>query len=239
MANEDEVVGPGESRIDDVETTWRRRHDPLRFALIYGRAVRRYLLALLRDEHDADDSLQEILLQVTREGFGTYDPERSRFRDYLKAVVRNTALRRLRRRASESGGSDKLERHTSAAADEAERDWLDQWRSCVLDQALRALERRQREAGEGNLSYTVIRLSLDHPGDDSAALAARASQQSGRPLSAEAFRKQLSRARRALAELIVAEVRQTLDGASDDEVVEELAELGLLGHVKDYLPPGG
>jgi hypothetical protein len=38
--------------------------------------------------------------------------------------------------------------------------------------------------------------------------------------------------------LIVAEVRQSLDGAGDAEVLDELAELRLLEYVRDHLPGG-
>jgi RNA polymerase sigma factor (sigma-70 family) len=223
----------------DISTTWRRLHDPLRFTLTYGPAVRRYLLALLGDEHDADDVLQGILLQVTERGFATFDPTSDRrFRDYLKAVLRNAARachqRRARKeRSLEAGELDRLPR---AEPGEAERQWLEEWRACVITQALRALERHQREAGKGNLAYTVVRLSLEHSDEDSKQLAGRASELSGQLLTPEAFRKQLSRARRTLAELIIAEVRQTLDQATDEQVLDELAELGLLGHVRDYLP---
>src|SRR5262249_54204687 len=99
----------------------------------------------------------------------------------------------------------------------------------------RALERHQRSA-PGNLGYTVLRLTVDHPDANSRELAARAAERSGQPLSPEAFRKQLSRARRLFAELIAAEVRQTLDGATDQQVQDELADLGLLEYVRDYLP---
>ena len=61
-------------KLSDISTTWRRLHDPLRFTLTYGPAMRRYLLAILGDEHDADDVLQGILLQVTERGFATFDP---------------------------------------------------------------------------------------------------------------------------------------------------------------------
>ena len=108
----------------------------------------------------------------------------------------------------------------------------------MLEKAWRGLERHQR-AAKGNLCHTVLRLTADHPDEDSDRLAARAARLSGRPLTPEAFRKQLSRARRLFAGLIVAEVSRTLDDPTPEHVREELADLGLLESLRDYLPGPG
>jgi RNA polymerase sigma-70 factor (ECF subfamily) len=231
---------PGEPKIvlGDISTSWRRLHDPLRFVMTYGPAVRAYLFAILRDDHETDEALQDLLLQVTDRGLGEASPDRGRFRDYLRAVVRNAARKRLRRNAVRPTDDGELDRLQGADGG-AERTWRDEWRGCLLEKAWRALERHQRAAGGGNLFYTVLRLTADHPDADSRLLAARAAELSAQPLTPEAFRKQLSRARRRFAELIVAEVRQTLDGATSEEVRDELADLDLLVYLRDYLPPGG
>jgi RNA polymerase sigma-70 factor (ECF subfamily) len=225
--------------LGDIATSWRKLHDPLQFVMTYGPAVRAYLLAVLRDEHAADEVLQDLLVQVTEQGFPTADPERGRFRDYLKAVIRNAARRHLRRRtALPVAEGAELSGLPGDDGEAAERTLRDEWRRCLLDQAWRALERHQRSA-PGKLGYTVLRLTVDHPDADSRELAAKASERSGQPLSPEAFRKQLSRARRLFAELIAAEVRQTLDGSTDQQVQDELADLCLLEFVRDYLPAAG
>ncbi len=77
---------------------------------------------------------------------------------------------------------------------------------------------------------------VEHPKDDTKKLAARTSAQIGRPIRAEAFRKQVSRARRMLARLIVREVEQTLDQPTPEHVKDELVELALWHYVRDYLP---
>jgi len=222
--------------LSDIATTWRKVHDPLRFAMAYGTPARAYLLALLRSEDAADEVLQTVLLQVTEKGFPTLDPARGKFRHYLKAPLRNAANRHRRPDRLPVADADPNEVGGGESAEDGT--WRDEWRACVLDAAWRALDRQQRTAGRGNLAFTVLRLTADHPDLDSPALAAMAAESSGQSLSPEAFRKQLSRARRAFAELIVAEVRQALDGPTAEEVVDELADLGLLAHVRDYLPGG-
>ncbi len=235
----DEVASP--LRLADIQTTWRRLNDPLRFMMIYGPALRSYLLAILRrarDEQGVDDVMQDMLIKVAEKGFPAFDPARGKFRNYLKEIVRNAALKRLRHRAGKERQTDMtvLEKLVQSVPDELETALKDDWRQCVLNQAWRALERHQREAGRGNLAFTVVRLSVDHPECDQRELALKAGGLSGQALTPEAFRKQLSRARRIFANLIVAEVQQTLDSATAAEVYEELADLGLLRYVADYLP---
>ena len=77
---------------------------------------------------------------------------------------------------------------------------------------------------------------VDHPTDDAKKLAERTSAKIGRPLRADAFRKQVSRARRMLARLIVREVEQTLDQPTPEHVKDELIALALWDYVRDFLP---
>lgn len=225
-------------KLSDIETTWRRRSDPGRFALIYSQAMLCLLRSrgMLSDPTDAEEVVQEILAQVLRRGFPTFDPAKGKFRPYLKQLVRNaaTAWERKKNRQGQQAEAEQLA--SLAESPDCDRAWNEGWNTCVIERALRELERHERSAGRGSLHYTVIRLTIDHPEATSPELAAKISERTGQTLSPEAFRKQLSRARRLFAELIVTEVRQTLDCADDEEVVAELAELGLLGHVREFLP---
>src|SRR5262249_31980480 len=145
------------------------------------------------------------------------------------------ALSHLRRKQRQPRAVDALQNTVPDPESAADREWLREWQACVLERAWRALERHQRGSPD-NLSYTVLRLHVDHPEDDSPALADPAASASGRPLSPDAYRKQLSRARRLFAQLIVNEVVQTLNCPTSEEILEELAEIGLRDHVVPYLP---
>ena len=87
-----------------------------------------------------------------------------------------------------------------------------------------------------SLCYTVLRLAVDWPEEDSPSLAERVIEIAGRPLSAVAFRKQLSRARRRFAELLVLEVGRTLEKPTLAAVEMELIELDLIEYVRHILP---
>jgi hypothetical protein len=222
--------------LDEISTHWPMIRDPVRFVMRYAPAIRKYLEALVRNTHDAEELAQEFLLRGLLRGFIRTAELRGRFRDYLKVAVRNAALTHLGRRRPAGAVGDlawAIDAHDSE--EQAEQAWVAEWRRCLIDRVLQALDHHQRQS-PGNLFYTVVRLSLDHPQEDSDALASRASALAGRPIGAEAFRKQLSRARRRFAELLVEEVRQTLQQPTPALIEEELAELGLLSYLRGFLP---
>ncbi len=225
------------STLDRISTRWATLRDPVQFVLRYAPAVRKYLDALLRDPHDADEVAQEFLLHVFQHGFPHASPDRGRFRDYLKRAVRNNAVSYLRRKQVRAHAD--VDRLPLADPDDprqaAEEAFVAGWRRCVLDKAWRSLDCHQRQS-PGNLFHTALRLAVDHPEEDSEALAARASAEAGRPVRADAFRKQLSRARRVFAELVLREVAQTLDAPTAEQVEEELTDLGLMRFLADFLP---
>jgi DNA-directed RNA polymerase specialized sigma24 family protein len=220
------------ARLDSISTSLSVIADPERVVLRYGPAVRSYIQALVRDEHDADDVAQELFLRVLRRGLSWAGGGRGRFRDYLKAVARHVAIDLVRARAGRARQGLDLD-----AVAAAERCWVDDWRACVLEATWVALEAHQHQR-PGNFGHQCLRLALDHPEEDAAALADRLGQQVGRSLRPDAFRKQLSRARRLFARLLVAEVRRTLEQPSRARLEEELADLGLLDFLRSFLGPG-
>jgi hypothetical protein len=222
--------------LEQISTRWHLISDPAQFVLRYAPAIRRYLGALLRDPDAVDEVGQELLLRSLQSKFSPERVTRGRFRDYLRSVVRNAALTWWRRQQSRPAAVD-LDPDELAGASgvaELERGWVDEWRRCLLERTWEALDAHQREAS-GNLAYTTLRVAVDHP-DESPAQAARVSALAGRELKPEAFRKQLSRARRLFAALLVREVAQTLERPTADDLAEELAEVGLLADVEPFLP---
>ena len=88
-----------------------------------------------------------------------------------------------------------------------------------------------------SLAYFVMKLHSEFGTQaESPELAQRLSEQLGRTIRAAAYRKQLSRARRLFAELLVREVALTLEAPSTDEVEAELTETGLMSSIRQFLP---
>lgn len=218
--------------LKQISTHWTMVSNPSRFVTRYGAAVRTYLRALLPTRDDADDVEQEFLLQVVERGFPTVAPGRGYFRHYLIVVVRNAALAHLKRKSKQTSVSADLA-HVAAETDAA-REWQLSWRECVLQNTWHALRDHQKRT-KGNQFHAVLKVSVDHPEADSSSHAAHVSKTSGQELSPEAFRKQLSRARRKFGELLIQEVTRTISDVTPELLEEELRELDLLKYVKDLL----
>ena len=222
-------------RLNLIATQWSMIGDPTWFLVRYGPAIRQYLMSIVHNADDADEVAQEFFLRVLKHGFDRASEDRGRFRNYLIVAVRNAALTYLKRKGARPASVDVS--LLPGAADTADAQWLAEWRKCVLKNTWRALEHHQQRSN-GNLFHTVLLASVDHPDEDSVTLAARVSASSGQPLRPDAFRKQLSRARRRFAELLIAEVGSTLDDATPEMIEEELRQFDLHKYVRSYLPAG-
>jgi hypothetical protein len=179
--------------------------------------------------------VQDFFLHIAQHGL-LRPSQGGRFRDYLKAAVRNAARNYVRRnRASKPADldivGDRIAGKTQTINDQL---WVNEWRRCLLERACRALEEHQSHS-PGNLFHIVLNMIVENPLDDSKTLAARISAFIDRPLREEAFRQQVSRARRLLARLLVKEVARTLDHSTSDQIKEELIVLGFWEYIRDYL----
>lgn len=221
--------------LDQISTCWPLIADPVQFTLRYAPAIERYLQTLLRDGHDAEEVLQEFLLRGLEQGFFRGAELRGRFRDYLKRAVRNAAVDHLRRRRVPIEGRVDLTEVPMPGSEQADREWVVEWRECVLARAWEGLYAHQRRS-PGNLFHTVLQATMRDPEANSTTLALQVSEATGQPLTAHAFRKQLSRARRLFAELILEEVRHTLPEPTREGIEDELAALSLLTYLRNLLP---
>lgn len=241
------VEGPGPSLLAEISTRWGQLNDPLQFVMRYATAIQGYLHAVVRNHADAEDVGQEFLTYVLARGFRNVSPDRGRFRHYLKAAVRNFSLLHLRRQRElqerrarhawetvgepATGGAQAIRDDAESLQDQV---WLERWRACLLDRAWDGLQQSPSRGGD-NLPYLVLRTAVDFQGEDSQRLADRVATLLGRPLRADAFRKQLSRSRAAFARLLIAEVRQTMQGDDRTALEEELIDVGLYEMVKPFL----
>lgn len=224
------------STLDLIATDWSQVHDSKHFMARYAVAVRRYLEALLQNAQDAEDVAQSFFLRVVAGGFDRANPQRGRFRDYLKIGVRNAAVSFLRQKQRQPRTKDValLQHSVSQSESDANRQWLREWQNCLLERAWQALEQHE-ERSRGNLFHTVLRAAVDYPEEDAAARTARVAALSGRRLSCQAVRKQLSRARRKFAELLVSEVKQTLKNPTAADIEMELTAIGFHDYVWPYV----
>ena len=246
----DESIVNATKRIDMINTQWsllRRAHTPestgtedARRSLVlrYSPAIRRYLGAITRDSDEADELSQEVVVRMLRGDFGGADPDRGRFRDFLKTCIRNMARNfwsRKNRRKTAGVELEALQIDDDAEDPDA---WLNAWQNNLLDLAWLELENHQKSHA-GSVAYTVLRLRSDDPDASSEELAQRLSEEVGKPVRADTARQQLKRARERFATMLLQCVADGLDNPSADRVQEELIAVGLFEQIRSYLPADG
>src|SRR4051794_14209800 len=160
-------------RISNIPTSWtalRMAHtaddaaEEARRLLVmrYGGAVRRYLLAALRDEHAADDLAQEFALALVRGDFRHAEPARGRFRDYVKGVLFHLISRHRKRaqKGPQPGGEIPLA-DLAAPEEDSGRRFDQDWRDELLARTWHALEDAQPAW------YAALRYRAEHPDETS------------------------------------------------------------------------
>jgi hypothetical protein len=233
--NQSQEIDAG-ALLGGITTDWDLIFDKVQFVQRYGRPIHAYLLALIKNRHEAEDVAQSFLLWVTEHGFPRAKQERGKFRNYLKVALRNAALNYLHRQRRPRTAID-LSQLPDPAVCQPDQLWLAEWRDCLLLRTWRGLKTRQQRLPH-DLCYTVLRFTVANPEADSVILASQFSNMVGRPLTSDAFRKQVSRARRVFARILVKEIAQSLDNPTPEQVAEELVDLGLMKYVRGFLPAG-
>jgi RNA polymerase sigma factor (sigma-70 family) len=197
----------------------------------YIGAVYRYLLGAVHDPEAADDLAQEFALRFMRGDFRRADPERGRFRDYLKAALIHLVRDYHRARAAwprPLAGTAEPAVPPPTTAD-AEETFAQSWREDLLERTWKAL-------AAANPSYrAVLGLRVDEPELSSSDMAARLSGQLGQPISADGVRKTLERAHKKFAELLVEEVAASMGDATQADLEAELREFDVLKYCRSAL----
>jgi DNA-directed RNA polymerase specialized sigma24 family protein len=204
----------------------------------YEPVVRQYLRGLLRGRPDRDDAVEECVqnfaLRFVSGGFRGADRSRGRFRDYLKAAVRNLALSYQRTGRVQVLHLDDYEPPVEdPSLHESDREFLTIWRDDLLARTLKALAAEDERGGQH--LYTVLRFRMDHTELRSHEMAEQLAARVGKPVNAGWVRKRLFLARERFAELLLDEVLQSPDGPGEDRLEQELIELGLHDYCRSAL----
>jgi RNA polymerase sigma-70 factor (ECF subfamily) len=207
--------------------------------LLYHGAAFRYLVGVLHDTEAAREIAQDFALRFMRGDFLQADPERGRFRDYLKVVLRNMATDYWRKagRDKQRGPLPEESVLADATSDRAAVEGLSAGlREELLSQTWEALAQYERETGRPY--YTVLSFKVnaraanpDRPAS-TAELVKQLSPRLGRDINENALRQALHRAREKFAELLVEEVLRSLLHSQPDRLEEELGELQLLDYCR-------
>jgi RNA polymerase sigma-70 factor (ECF subfamily) len=202
--------------------------------LRYRGAVYRYLLGMVRDPAAAEELAQDFAVRLLRGDFRRADPGRGRFRDFLKAAVRHLVIDYWREQGKAPVPLDPAAVAVGPAEEaDLDRPFLERWREELLNQTWDALEEVQARTGQPY--HTVLRWKTEQPEQRSAQMAQRLSAHQGRPVTENALRKLLHRARKLFADLLVDEVARSLGTSAPEPLEQELIDLDLLDYCRSAL----
>jgi len=194
----------------------------------YGDAVRRYLRKVLHDPDAAEEVFQEFALQLLHGDLRGANPQRGRFRNFVKGTLYHLIADYRKERRQWPGPLPDDSNELPADSEDVESDRLfeESWCDELLARAWAALA--QIEATTGQPYYAVLRFRADHPEMRAPQLAEQLAAQLDRPFTAAGIRQILHRAREKFATLLVDEVVHSLENPTAEQLEEELVELGLL-----------
>jgi RNA polymerase sigma factor (sigma-70 family) len=201
----------------------------------YGGAIRRYLRGVLHNADAADDLFQDFACRLLKGGLHGADPERGRFRNYVKGVLFHLVAdhhRQVKRRPAALGDDVPEPAVGPPSLAELDRDFVQSWRDEVLARSWQLLE---AEPQNGKMFYTVLRFRAEHPALSSQQLAEKLSVQLGKPLTAASVRQTLHRARERFSDLLLDEVLHALENPTAEMLEQELIELGLIDYCRPAL----
>jgi RNA polymerase sigma-70 factor (ECF subfamily) len=236
------MIAMAEERLTQIPTSWTTissAHRPGPESLkamndLVGRyhdAVTRYIQLKVRDKHLADEVLQEFWTKLLTGKLAGADRTKGRFRDYLRTVLHRLMIDHFRsRKLQPLPPGDLLD---STHPDE---DFDRVWRDAVLDRVWTRLQTYQA-SNPKNRYASVLQLRRDYPKASIDEIAERLTDVSGSPMTAEAFRKNLQRARAKFVDLLVLELRETIHPTNNEDVEAEIFDLGLGYLYRRYATP--
>jgi RNA polymerase sigma-70 factor (ECF subfamily) len=199
----------------------------------YCGAIYRYLLGVLRDAHAAEDLSQEFALRFVRGAFKNADPERGRFRDFVKTAVYHLIVDHHRYQQARPSPLPEQLQSPDTPDDSADAEFIKHWRGEILGRTWEALAALEQQSG--SLFYTVLRWRVEHPNSPAAELANQLSESLGKPFTEGGMRVTLHRAREKFADLLLDEVARSLQSSDNERIEQELIDLDLLAYCKPAL----
>jgi RNA polymerase sigma factor (sigma-70 family) len=189
----------------------------------YAGAVHRYLLKALKDPDAADELDQEFALRFLRGDFRNSDPNRGRFRDYVKRAVQNLINDHYRRKRPALSLDARTPEPTAAdtGLPNFEQQFIESWRKDLLERAWDSLAELEKNTGQPDLT--------------SDKLATQLSTKLKKSYSAGAVRQTLQRSREKYVDYLVTEVRASLHNPTRDDVEQELIDLNLLHYCRPFM----
>lgn len=202
----------------------------------YGMAVKKYLLASMRNEDAAADVFQEFALRLVRGDFRNASSDRGKFRSMIKTALYRLMMdyyRRTKKQKKLGAGMDCPDLAEPHEIESGCDSFSLAWRESLLDDAWSRL--RQLEQSTDKPYFTVLKARVDQPRLTTQQLLDSLTDAGVGFPSVPAFRVFLHRSRKRFAAILLQQVMDSMQNPSDDEVELELIELGLHHYCKPVM----
>ena len=202
----------------------------------YGSTVQRYLLGAVRDDEQSRELAQEFAVKFLQGAYQRADPNRGRFRDFLKGILRNLIYESRRRGQRqprpmpENAPEPEVWDGVDAALDAT---FVRCWREGLMDRAWDSLAILERDSGQPY--HTVLKYRVEHSEEHSEEMAGVLSARLGRAILPATMRKALQRARDKFADFLLVDLAASLENPSRENLEAELLELDLYEYCRPAL----
>jgi RNA polymerase sigma-70 factor (ECF subfamily) len=202
----------------------------------YGRAVERYILGAVRNEDLAQELAQEFAIEFLKGACKGADPNRGRFRDFVKGVIQHLIANHFRKGKRLPGHlptefPDPAVSETLFVADD--ESFVACWREELLARAWESLLALEQRTGQPY--HAVLKHKADNPDQSSEQMAEALGRHLNKPINAPAVRKALQRAREKFADLLLDDLSASLRQPEPDALVQELIDLRLYEYCRPAL----
>lgn len=201
----------------------------------YSAAIRSYVKVMTRNDDQADELTQDVIVRLLQGDFAGADPQRGRFRDLLKTAVRNMVRNRWAKQKTRRTVDLDVAEVDPEESSEVDHAWTESWQHQLLELAWARLQAYQ-DSHAGSVAHTALKTRTDFPDDTSEELAARLAERLNKPVKPDQARQLVRRARVRFAEFLLEEIADGLTEPTPDNIQEELGQAGLLELVRSYLP---
>jgi RNA polymerase sigma-70 factor (ECF subfamily) len=236
-----------DARLSAIETRWtvffnaHGSQENVRLAaqkqllLRYYGAAFRYLLGTVGNAQAAEELSQEFAVLFLRGDFHRVNPQRGRFRDFLRVSLRHLAQDywREQKKALPPLPVDPAELPSTGATEDSDQEFIAKWREELLSHTWESLAAVQTRSGQPYCE--VLRAKTTQPELRSGQLADQMAVRTGKPWTEGATRQLLHRARKLFADLLVEEVARSLETDAAEELEQELIDLDLLSYCEAAL----
>ncbi len=193
-------------------------------------------MGAVRDEELACELAQDFAVEFLKGAFKGADPNRGRFRDFVKGVLQHLVANHFRKNKKQAGHLP-TEYQVADAGSEAAADpdaaFIECWREELLARAWQGLA--ELESRTNQPYHTVLKHKADHPDQSSEEMAEAMSKRLGKAINAPAVRKALQRSREKFADLLLDDLAASLRESGPEALERELIELRLYEYCRPAL----